>query len=193
MRSCGAMVAIGVALSAAASGCSGGGNHAATLPPVTSTSSIPTTTTAPTQTGDPTPSTTLTLFNEHDASVDAFVQSFFAAYNAAQDSRDLSAFEALYLPQCTGCTAMRDELAGWLANGQTIEGGDWHILQQTSNSLVNGSKGTMGSLAYRDSAQLVDPSGETTEVIPATAVIWYQGSLVGPAPWRFEDLGTVTT
>jgi hypothetical protein len=76
------------------------------------TTTPPTETTTPTDTpsSEPTPTTTLVLPDEHVPEVDAFVQAFFAAYNAAQDSGDFTAWDAMYLPQCDECVRMRDEL-----------------------------------------------------------------------------------
>jgi hypothetical protein len=186
-------VALATAAIVAAAGCSGDAGGPSTLPPLTSTPGSTTspevTTTSPASpTSDPTPTTTLTLFDEHDASVDAFVQEFFAAYNAAQDSRDLSAFEALYLPQCTGCVQMRDELAAWLADGQTIEGGDWHILQQTCTAFPDHTRGDFAALIYRDRLSVHEESGSVALNVPQTPVQLAEG-LVRPNPdWAAEGI-----
>src|SRR5690349_18897631 len=106
-------------------GCSDGGEGPTVLPTSTAaeTTSEPTaTTTSAASTSDPTPTTTLVLPESEAPEVDAFVRGFFDAYNAAQDSGDFGAFDALYLPQCTGCTELRAELEGWLADGGTVEG-----------------------------------------------------------------------
>lgn len=135
---------------------------ATTDEPTTTTTSAPVTATTTEVTAEPTPTTTLQLPDEHVPEVDAFVQEFFAAYNAAQDSRDLSAFDAMYLPQCAGCVEMRDELVAWLADDQTIEGADWVILQQTSYPQAD--RAGAAALAYRTAGTALGAPVETSAV-----------------------------
>lgn len=176
-------------------GCaSDGADDPVTLPPSTapatsepiesSTESTPT----PTTTSEPTPSTTLLLPDEHVESVDAFVVEFFAALNAAKDSGDFSAYDAMYLPQCTGCIELRDEVVGWLGDGQMVEGGDWVILQQSSTQFPDGTKGAANVFAYRTR---VVTSGSDSETGPAgaTSTYWFQVGVLAAEPWSIEDMG----
>lgn len=178
-----------------ATGCSGGSSgDPVTLPPTTQTptspSVAPSTSTPPTVTvnPDPTPTTTLILPDEHVESVDAFVADFFAALNTAKDTGDLAAFDALYLARCSGCAELRDELTGWLADGGRVEGGDWVILQQSSNQLVDGSAASADTFAYRTEGMLASTDGTTIE-ISQTAAQWFQFRLLVEHPWIVEDMG----
>jgi hypothetical protein len=149
-------------------GCSDGEN-----PVVLPSSSGSATTTPPTETttptdppsSEPTPTTTLLLPDEHVPEVDEFVQAFFAAYNAAQDSGDFTAWDAMYLPQCAGCKTMRDEIEAWLANGGTVEGADWVILQQSSAVLADSYTAT--AVGFRTAGEVSGDSGMTIEQTPA--------------------------
>jgi len=141
--------------------CSGGGDDPVVLPTGTSQ---PTTTASetdpmpdPTSSTEPTPTTTLVLPDEHVPEVDAFVQGFFDAYNAAQDSGDFSVFDAMYLPQCAGCLQMRDELEGWLADGGVVEGADWIILKQSSSAIADNYNAII--VAYRTTGSLTSIAG----------------------------------
>ncbi len=138
--------------------CSGGGDDPVVLPTGTSQ---PTTTASetdptpdPTSSTEPTPTTPLVLPDEHVPEVDAFVQGFFDAYNAAQDSGDFAAFEAMYLPQCDGCIRMRDELEGWLAGGGVVEGADW-VIQQQSSKLFLDNEYQVAVIAHRTSGTVL--------------------------------------
>lgn len=176
-------------------GCaSDGADDPVTLPPSTSTAtpepsetSSPTPTSTPTPSGDPTPTTTLVLPDEHVESVDAFVAEFFAALNAAKDSGDFSAYDAMYLPQCTGCIELRDEVVGWLEGGQTVEGGDWVILQQSSNQFPDGSSATADVFAYRMGAEVV--AGSAPVSTSATPLQWFQFGMRPEVPWIIDDVG----
>lgn len=175
-------------------GCaSDGADDPVTLPPSTApATSAPTESTeatpTPTPAGEPTPSTTLVLPDEHVESVDAFVVEFFAALNAAKDSGNFSAYDAMYLPQCTGCIELRDEVVGWLEDGQTVEGRDWVILQQSSTQFPDGTKGAANVFAYRTGGQTSRSNSETGQA-GATSIYWFQIGVVATEPWSIEDMG----
>lgn len=177
-------------------GCSDGGSgDPVTLPPTTASTTAVTTpppTTGPPTTTDeatPTPTTTLMLPDEHVESVDAFVADFFAALNNAKETGDFAEFDALYLPQCTRCIELRDEVTAWLADGQTVEGGDWVILQQSSSQFDDGSRAVFTVLAYRDAAILGGAPGDAPVTAPATVVLLGRGGLLPLEPWVVEDMG----
>lgn len=168
-------------------------DEAVTLPPTTETASTssppPSSTAAPTETetAEPTPTTILVLPDEHVASVDDFVADFFAALNAAKDSGDFAAYDAMYLPQCSGCIELREELQGWLADGQTVEGGDWIVMDVTSDALADGTSGGFSALAYHTLVSLTS-SDASTENIPATEVYLFNGVLVGDGSWALDNI-----
>lgn len=169
-----------------------GADDPVTLPPSTApVTSEPTESTVvtptPTPSGEPTPSTTLQLPDEHVESVDAFVVEFFAALNAAKDSGDFSAFDAMYLPQCTGCIELRDEVVGWLEGGQTVEGGDWVILQQSSTQFPDGSRGSANVFVHRTGIRLDVPG--TSAALNSTPIQWFQIGVLADGPWIIEDMG----
>jgi len=174
VRFYGCRMRVGRGLLAVASGsllglaaCSGGGDDPVVLPSetteATTTPTVTETTTVPPPTSEPTPSTTLVLPDEHVEEVDAFIRRFFEAYNAAQDSGDFSAFDAMYLPQCDGCIRMRDELEGWLAGGGVVEGADWIIVQQFSEPFVDDYDASV--IAYRQAGALLDASGVESALV----------------------------
>jgi hypothetical protein len=190
MRSGRALAIVVLGLVVTLAGCADDGGEPVVLPTettgstpepsVTSTSPTPSTSTAPT----PTP--TLVLPDEHVPEVDEFVRQFFAAYNAAQDSGDFTAFDAMYLPQCAGCLEMRAELEGWLADGGSVDGADWVILQQSSVQLAPGNHNAL-VLGYRTAGELVDSDAEPTEVDPVGLQL-FNMNLNDADPLVFEDV-----
>jgi len=170
--------------------CSGGGDDPVVLPSgttdPTTTPTVTETTAVPPPTSEPTPSTTLVLPDEHVEEVDAFIRRFFEVYNAAQDSGDFSAFDAMYLPQCTGCLQMRVELEGWLADGGVVEGADWSVQGQSSVELAPGNFNAL-VLAHRASGELTNASGAIAP-IAATELHLFNMNLNAAEPFVLEDV-----
>lgn len=137
---------------------------------------------------EPTPTTTLVLPDEHVPEVDEFVRQFFATYNATQDSGDFTAFDAMYLPQCTGCVEMRDELESWLADGGSVEGADWVVLQQNSSAVGD----TYGAsvIAYRTAGFLTDSTGSEVETIDQSPIKLINFSLRSMPSMAIDSLGS---
>jgi len=168
--------------------CSGGGDDPVVLPSgtteATTTPTVSETTAVPPPTSEPTPTTSIDLPNSQVEEADAFVREFFDAYNAAQDSGDLSAFDAMYLPQCAGCTELREELVGWLDDGTTIEGADW-IVQGLSSTKIGVNAGTI-VLAYRAEGSVV--SGADSTLVPMLQSQVLNVNVRRAEPWIIEDL-----
>ena len=167
--------------------CSDGGGDPVVLPTATGSTTTATETASPSAppSSEPTPTTTLVLPDEHVPEVDEFVRAFFAAYNAAQDSGDFAAFDAMYLPQCTGCLEMRDELVKWLADGGAVEGADWVILQQTSAPFLENFDATV--VAYRTDGSRVE-AGDAVP-IQQSPIHLFNFFIRSLAQLTVEDLG----
>lgn len=174
-------------------GCSDDGDDdPMTLPPGTASTTAPEPTKSsatPTASSDPTPTTSVVLPDQHVESVDAFVVEFFAALNTTKGTGDFATFDSLYLPQCTGCLALRTELEAWLANGQTVEGGEWVIMQQSSTQVPDGSTADLTALVFRGGAEVLDPAGSVVADVQATSPLIFRGSLLPNGPWIVEDIG----
>jgi hypothetical protein len=189
-RSVGSLALAGMTAAGALllAGCSDDGG-ATVLPPATAsrstTSAMSATpsTVAPTS-AETTPTTTLELPDEHVESIETFLDEFFAAYHHAQDTGDFGPFDALYLPQCSGCMEMRDELVGWLADGATVEGADWVILDTTSEQIAG--RGLFRVVAYRTAGAIVRDA-QRTEIPPVEPQRFGGHMPPGPNP-VIEDL-----
>lgn len=169
----------------------GSGDEPETLPPIEPSPSTPAATSAsqsPPPATDPTPTTSATLVDEHSPTVDAIVTEFFTTLNAAKDTGDFAAYDALYLPQCEGCLDLRAEVEEWLAGGQPVQGGDWVILQQNSTQFPDGSRGSANAFVYRTEA--VAESGEVLGEPGNSPIQLFQLGVLGAGdPWLIERVG----
>lgn len=169
--------------------CAGGGDGPVVLPTGTTQPSATPTPTASTavlpSTSEPTPTTTLVLGATEVSEADAFVRQFFEAYNAAQDSGEFAAFDAMYLPQCGVCIQMRNEVEAWLADDGTVVGADW-VLQQISSVSIVDNAGTT-ALAYRTLGTV--RSGGATSAVPMLPIQIFNLNVRRADPWIIQDLG----